>query len=52
MAVLHFFLRKDFTRTKKNQKAPKSTKKHKNAFEQEQKNANKRIKIKNAPKNI
>ena len=39
-------------RTKKHQKAPKSTKKHKNAFEQEQKNANKRIKIKNAPKNI
>ena len=31
MGVLHFFLRKDFTRTKKNQKAPKSTKKHKKA---------------------
>ena len=35
---------------KKEYKAPKSTKRHKNATKQKHKNANKRIKIKNALK--
>ena len=50
-AVLNFFffLRKDFARTKKHQKAQKH-KKHKNATKQKHKNANKRTKIKNALK--
>ena len=29
LKTFYYFLRKDFTRTKKHQKAPKSTKKHK-----------------------
>ena len=54
--LIFFFLRKDFTRTKKHQKASKSTKstthtkKHKNTTNQKHKNANKQTKIKNALK--
>ena len=49
---LFFFLRKDFTRTKKAQKSIKRHQKHKNMTKQKHKNANKQTKIKNALKNI
>ena len=50
--IIRFYTHK---KQKKEYKAPKSTKrhkKHKNATKQKHKNANKRIKIKNALKNI
>ena len=56
LKTFYYFLRKDFTRTKKHQKASKSTKntkKHQKAQKRNQakaQNANKRTKIKNALK--
>ena len=50
--LFFFFLRKDFTRTKKAQKSIKRHQKHKNMTKQKHKNANKQTKIKNALKNI